>query len=75
MLVSQKAKQLSSMGWDGFQCQMCGWLLSKEKIGEKFVLSLEKELGYERIIIKLEEVGGGGVTEKGKKLLQKRKLD
>jgi hypothetical protein len=31
---------------------------SKEEMGEKFVLSLEEELGYEKIITKLEEVGG-----------------
>jgi hypothetical protein len=27
---------------------------SKEEMGEKFVLSLEEELGYERIVTKLE---------------------
>jgi len=49
---------------------------SKEEMGKKIMLSLEEELGYERIVTKLEEVwGGGGVFEKGRKLLQKKKLD
>jgi hypothetical protein len=33
-----------------------GRFASKEQMGKNFVLSLEKELGYEIIITKLEEV-------------------
>jgi hypothetical protein len=36
-----------------------GRFASKEEMGEKFVLSLEEELGYEIIITKLEELWGG----------------
>jgi hypothetical protein len=32
---------------------------SKKEMGKKIMLSLEKELGYEIIITKLEEVLGG----------------
>jgi len=45
MLAFRRAKQLSSMGWDGFQCFNM-WVAStknfasKEEMGEKFVLSL-----------------------------------
>jgi len=59
MLAFRKAKQLSSMGWDGFQC-FDMWVAStknfasKEEMGEKFVLSLEEELGYEKIVTNLE---------------------
>ncbi len=35
-----------------------GRFASKEEMGEKFVLSLEEELGYEKIVTKLEEVWG-----------------
>jgi hypothetical protein len=59
MLAFRRAKQLSSMGWDGFQC-FDMWVAftknfaSKEEMGEKFVLSLEEELGYEKIVTNLE---------------------
>ncbi len=36
-----------------------GKFASKEEMGKKIMLSLEEELGYERIIIKLEKVWGG----------------
>ncbi len=51
-----------------------GRFASKEEMGKKFVLSLKEELGYERIITKLEEVWGG-FTEMERQLLQKRRLD
>jgi hypothetical protein len=62
--------QPSSMGWDGFQCSwvaFVGKFASKKKMDEKFVLSPEKELGYEGIVIKLEEVlgVGGGLLRGG----------
>jgi hypothetical protein len=47
---------------------------SKEEMGKKFVLSLEEELGYEIIITKLEEVWGE-FNDRGKQLLQRRRLD
>jgi hypothetical protein len=36
-----------------------GKFASKKEMGEKFVLSVEKELGYEGIVTKLEKVWGG----------------
>ncbi len=46
----------------GFNVQcvggFCGKIASKKEMGEKFVLSLEKELGYEGIVTKMEEVWG-----------------
>ncbi len=36
-----------------------GKIASKEEMGKKIMFSLEEELGYERIIIKLEKVWGG----------------
>jgi len=60
MLVFLRAKQPNSMGWDGFQCLMCvaskGRFASKEEMGENFVLSRKKELGYDKIVTKLENV-------------------
>jgi hypothetical protein len=35
-----------------------GRFASREEMGKKIVLSLEEELGYERIVTKLEEVWG-----------------
>jgi hypothetical protein len=42
-------------------------------MGDKLVLSPKEELGYEGIVIRLEEVQGGFI-ERGKQLLQKRRL-
>lgn len=43
-------------------------------MGEKIVLSLEKELGYEGIVSKLEEVGGGFIV-RGRQPFQRWRLD
>jgi hypothetical protein len=44
---------------------------SKEEMGKKIMLSLEEELGYERIVTKLEEVGGG-LLRRGDNCCKKR---
>jgi hypothetical protein len=50
-----------------------GKFASKKEMGDKLVLSPKEELGYEGIVIRLEEVQGGFI-ERGKQLLQKRRL-
>jgi hypothetical protein len=68
MLVFLKSKTIEfhGLGWVsmyGVWVASAGKFTSKKEMGKKFMLSLEEELGYEIIIIKLEEVwgeGGGG---------------
>jgi hypothetical protein len=50
-----------------------GILASKEEMGEKLVFSPKKELGYEKIVTKLEKVWG--FIERGRQPLQRRRLD
>jgi len=45
---------------------------SKEEMGEKFVLTPKEELGYERIITKLEEVWGSLL--KGETFVAKKEI-
>jgi hypothetical protein len=57
--LKSRATEFHGLGWVSmFDVWVVskGKLASKEEMGEKIVLSLEKEVGYERIITKLEKV-------------------
>jgi hypothetical protein len=56
-----KAVKLHGLGWVSMSnvwVALVGRFASKEEMGKKQLLSLEEELGYERIITKLEKVWG-----------------
>jgi hypothetical protein len=60
--LKSKAIEFHGLGWVsmfGVRVVSATRFASKEKMGEKFVLSPKEELGYERIVIKLEEMWGG----------------
>jgi hypothetical protein len=74
--LKSKAIEFHGLGWVSmFDVWVASIrrLASKEEMGEKFVLSPEEDLGYERIVIKLEELRG--FNEKGRQLLQRSRLD
>jgi hypothetical protein len=59
--LKSKVIELHGLGWVSMfdvWVASTGRFASKEEMGEKFVLSLEEELGYEKIVTKLEEVWG-----------------
>ncbi len=63
-----KATKFDGLGWvsvSNVWVAFEGRFASKEEMGQKFVLSLEEELGYEKNVTKLEEVWGGGLLRRG----------
>jgi hypothetical protein len=60
--LKSKAVEFRGLGWVSMYSvwvAFIGKIASKEEMGKKIMFSLEEELGYERIIIKLEKVWGG----------------
>ncbi len=56
-----KTTEFFGLGWVSMSdvwVVYVGRFASKEEMGKKIMLSLEEELGYERIVTKLEEAWG-----------------
>jgi hypothetical protein len=64
--LKSKTTEFHGLGWVSMSdvwVAFVGIFASKEEMGKKIMLSLEEELGYERIITKLEEAWGGLLKE------------